>query len=227
MPVAVGMGSEIVATNHESIQSSQKPGEIREDGPTVYRCTQGVLFAKRSELPQSKAIVKLPRSVGSYTYSTGRIWMGPSGGIWCEMDAAKGEMGWMLVSGPGFGLKGPALVDAGSVEKVTALKVYLLESKTYVIFEVLADANMTMKEVKKAMCARSGLTMAHCVLSKEPPAINPQTGMRLTIDYMPELSDDRTIASCKFGESGALYLVYVGEFPPDFQRGEAVELRVD
>merc|ERR1711998_307853 len=78
-------------------------GQIQEDGPLIYRCTQGVLFVKRSENPESQKILKLKRPVGAFVHTTGYTWTGSAGGIWAELEASKGEMGWMLVKGPGFG----------------------------------------------------------------------------------------------------------------------------
>ena len=79
-------------------------------GPSAYLCAQGVLFAKRSADPASSGIVQLKRAPGSTVGVTGRLWTGPSGGVWAELDESRGEKGgWVLVEGPGFGLIGPAL----------------------------------------------------------------------------------------------------------------------
>jgi len=74
---------------------------------------------KRSEDPSSGKIskVKVPPEVR--IYSSGRVWTGPSGGRWAQLDASRGgEAGWVLVEGPGFGLRGPALVDPASAEEL-------------------------------------------------------------------------------------------------------------
>lgn len=78
----------------------------------VYRPTVGFLLVKRVADPSTGKIVKVTRATDSPVQSTGRVWTGPSGGRWTELDAEKGEQrGWALVEGPGFGLAGPALVD--------------------------------------------------------------------------------------------------------------------
>jgi len=80
---------------------------------TVYKLPPDVehVFLKRSEDPTKGAIAKVKRSAEYRVHSTGRVWVGPSGGRWAEIDASKSEeKGWALLEGPGFGLKGPALM---------------------------------------------------------------------------------------------------------------------
>lgn len=83
-------------------------------GPRHYRCAEGVLFLKRSAEPQAAKITQITKTVGADVFTTGRLWVGPSGGVWAELDASLGEIGWALVQGPGFGIAGPVLVDAAN-----------------------------------------------------------------------------------------------------------------
>mmetsp|Transcript_87982 Transcript_87982/g.152435 ORF Transcript_87982/g.152435 Transcript_87982/m.152435 type:complete len:280 (-) Transcript_87982:27-866(-) len=196
---------------------------LREDGPTTYRCMQGVLFCKRSEDPKSRRIVKLHKPVGTFIYSTGYIWTGPGGGVWCEMDARKGEMGWMLVKGPGFGLGGPALVDLESLQKtgvVSVSVILLIESgEPGIIFSAFVASNITTKQLKKMISEKTGFSQQLMALSKDLPGKNPATGETLTCDYMKELKDNETMASAGFPSGGTaqLFCVYLGDWPQSFK----------
>lgn len=206
-----------------------KDDNIENTGALAYRCAQPAMFVKRSERPDSKAICKIQRAVGSTIHSTGNVWTGPSGGKWCELDAVKGEMGWMLISGPGFGLSGPALVDAEDIEKknVVNLQVVLLRETASIAFQGFVDQNYTVGQLQKMIATETGLTKHHICLGKEPPAI--KAGTRLSIDYMRELNVDKKLIDCNIRVTNGvarLFLVYVGEYPKGFQAGEPVDIQL-
>lgn len=186
----------------------------------VYRSASSIVFAKRSERPDTDKIVKLNRAVGSIVYSTGMVWLGPGGGKWAELDASKGELGWMLVSGPGFGLQGAALIDASKDDLIT-VHVHLLGGAEQgsqpggIVWESLVSTEGTIGDIKKSMCKDTGLIYGMCCFSKEMPCKAPNNGVRLPADYMPELQDIKKIESCKFPAHATVYLVYVGDLPRD------------
>jgi len=195
-----------------------------ERGPLCYKCAQGVVFLKKRPDPKSGPISKLARPVGSPVYSTGRLWTGPSGGQWAELNPARGgERGWMLVKGPGFGLAGPALLDAES-QDLLHLKVYLLdedERKAGIVWEGLVPRELSVKDVKRALGQATGLEEHLCCLGKNMPAMSSR-GVRLGADYMPELADEKLLAECGFdsgplAEATTLLLVYVGDYPKDLE----------
>merc|ERR1719229_1841690 len=74
------------------------------------------MFFKKSRDPTAKRIIKTKRQVGTSICTTGREYRGPAGGLWVEVDPERNpaEDGWALVSGPGFGIVGPLLVDPAS-----------------------------------------------------------------------------------------------------------------
>eukprot|EP00408_Alexandrium_pacificum_P061171 CAMPEP_0171164326 /NCGR_PEP_ID=MMETSP0790-20130122/5610_1 /TAXON_ID=2925 /ORGANISM="Alexandrium catenella, Strain OF101" /LENGTH=223 /DNA_ID=CAMNT_0011629077 /DNA_START=108 /DNA_END=782 /DNA_ORIENTATION=+ len=184
------------------------------DGPCLYRCAQGVLFMKRREDPRSGKILKVSRPVGCLVHCTGHVWTGPSGGQWAELDAGKGEAGWVLVQGPGFGLTGPALVDAGGGDSIH-IKVHLLdedERKAGIVWESLLPKDAKIRAVKAAMCQATRLDSKFCCLSKGLPGMSSR-GVRLGADFMPELQDDWVLRECGLGDEATLLLVYVGDFP--------------
>lgn len=79
----------------------------------TYICSTAAIFLKKSQDPASGKIVRLKREVGTSVLTTGNTWTGPGGGLWVELEASASEEhgGWALVQGPGFGLRGPALVN--------------------------------------------------------------------------------------------------------------------
>mmetsp|Transcript_56422 Transcript_56422/g.101133 ORF Transcript_56422/g.101133 Transcript_56422/m.101133 type:complete len:290 (-) Transcript_56422:26-895(-) len=100
--------------------------DVASGGPLRYLTTVKSLFCKRNADPTSTQITKVKSYIGCDILCTGRIWTGPSGGTWAELNPSDGgQTGWALVQGPGFGLNGPALVDPNTTsEKVLqSLKV--------------------------------------------------------------------------------------------------------
>jgi len=199
------------------------PDEPAEGGPTLYCCSQAVLFVKKSKDPESKKIAKLQKPVGHNVYSTGRTWRGPSGGLWAELDVVRGELGWVLVEGPGFGLSGPALVDASKDKGFARVEVVLLDHLACVVFDSMLSRETSVRQLKKMLCQRTGLLQGHCVLGKDPPT-HPDSGEPISIDYMPALPEEATVDSLGLGGAGRLYLIYLDEFPEDFKRGPRVQI---
>lgn len=188
-------------------------------GPLVYRCAQPVLFVKRSEQPESTKIVKVKQPVGARINSTGVVWTGPNGGKWAQLDTNRGEIGWALVHGPGFGLSGPALVD---FDRSLNLQVFLLggmeKEQQGLLWEAVMPKTATVKEVTHAMCRVLDLRPESCILAKDRPCCKPDGGEltqeRLPVDFMPELRGNQVLGECGFEQGQAiLMLVYVGDMP--------------
>uniref|UniRef100_A0A7S1L571 Uncharacterized protein n=1 Tax=Alexandrium catenella TaxID=2925 RepID=A0A7S1L571_ALECA len=190
---------------------------MKSDGPTAYTITQGLCFLKPSENPTSTKIIKAKRPVGSVLHSTGNTWQGPAGGLWAEVDGAKsaGEMGWALVEGPGFGIKGPLLVDQGDNQ---AQIINIRWMKDPPIFTIMMRKNDTIGRVVDALCTSTGLNKKETILTKGLPRKAPNgSGTLLPMDYtMPKdvLTNDMTIEQAKIVDT--LNLVYVGHFDEDY-----------
>lgn len=199
---------------------------MEEGSPKLYCCSQGVLFVKRSTNPESKKIIRLQRPVGTNVHTTGRIWRGPGGGVWAELNAARGESGWALVDGPGFGLNGPALVDAAKDKDLVRIEVILLDHQALPVFESLIPKEITVKKVKRMLCQQTGLIEGHCVLGKDPPK-SPHSGESISIDYMPALEEDKSVGSLGFPGAGRLYLIYLDDLPQDFKRPQAIKIETE
>jgi len=208
------------------------------DGPKVFRCSQGVLFAKKSREPTGKSIVKLSRPIGSYVHSTGRFWKGPGGGTWCELDSEPGNpdnMRWMLVKGPGFGLAGPALIDAsvlkaGGTHEATCLRVQHMaayrDAHNKIIYESLMSKEATVWGIRKALEEATGLNANQCYLSSQLPGKAPERmngdSWKLPVDFMKGLKDEETLRHLNGGgEDVLLYLVYTGNFEQDYKPDKA------
>jgi len=201
------------------------------DGPRIYRCSQGVLFAKRSVEPTSQNIVKLSRPIGTYIHSTGRKWQGPSGGTWCELarrNVKSDNVRWMLVKGPGFDLGGPALIDAsvlkvGGSHEAACVKVILVGNRdaNKVIFTSFMSKEATMWGVKKAIQEATCLNANRCYLSRQVVVDGvSDPASKQSNEVMTHVKDDLTIRQLdKKDEDVELYIVYTGEFEQDFNPG--------
>ncbi|CAE8674334.1 unnamed protein product, partial [Polarella glacialis] len=155
-----------------------------DDGPLAYCVSQGVCYLKPDEDPSSTKILKALRPVGSMIYTTGRTWRGPQGGLWAEVDVARnpGEMGWALVEGPGFNLRGPALIDPGSDGASQLIGIRWLKDPP--LFSCLMPKTATIGNLVDALCARTGLNPKETILTKALPRKAPNgTGQLLPVDY--------------------------------------------
>mmetsp|Transcript_63059 Transcript_63059/g.148085 ORF Transcript_63059/g.148085 Transcript_63059/m.148085 type:complete len:367 (+) Transcript_63059:27-1127(+) len=92
--------------------------EMKEVKDGDYYVTLGVLFKKVGTDPEKASVSKLKRSVGSIVHTTGKVWKGPSGGYWVELDGSSGDSGagekagYVMIDASGFGTPGPCLQKA-------------------------------------------------------------------------------------------------------------------
>jgi len=188
-------------------------------GPTAYCVAQGMCFLKPSEEPSTTKILKAKRPVGSVIYATGQTWEGPQGGVWAEVDVARspGEMGWVLVQGPGFGVKGPLLVDPSGTENASTL-INIRWGKDPPIFSCMMPKSATIGDLVQTFCARTGLNRKETIFTKSLPAKAPNgTGLLLPTDYTASkdvLQNDMTIEAANISDT--LNLVYIGHFEEDY-----------
>eukprot|EP00747_Dinoflagellata_sp_TGD_P164897 gnl/TRDRNA2_/TRDRNA2_185473_c0_seq1.p2 gnl/TRDRNA2_/TRDRNA2_185473_c0~~gnl/TRDRNA2_/TRDRNA2_185473_c0_seq1.p2 ORF type:complete len:230 (+),score=39.16 gnl/TRDRNA2_/TRDRNA2_185473_c0_seq1:64-753(+) len=191
-------------------------------GPTAYTVAQGICFFKPSEDPQSSRIIKAKRKTGQTLYTTGQLWRGPSGGIWAEVDVARSpnEMGWALVSGPGFGLKGPALVDPTDSQEGGTVMVCVRFTKDPIFSAVISKKEKvaTLIDLLSKQC---GLNSKEIILTKGLPGKAPNgSGNLLPADYTkPDdvLRNDMIIGNCQIEDM--LNLIYLGSFEDDYRPG--------
>lgn len=111
--------------------------DVASGGPELYVTTVKSIFCKRSADPTSTQIKKVKSFIGCDILCTGRVWIGASGGVWAELSqhnasSAGGQIGWALVRGPGFGLKGPALLDPSTIsdKELETLKAGIAKDST-------------------------------------------------------------------------------------------------
>lgn len=192
---------------------------MAEGGPTVYKVAQGQIFLKHSEEPAGGRIVKAVRPVGAVIYTTGHSWTGPRGGKWAEIDVARspGEMGWILVEGPGFGVNGPLLIDPSVETKMQLVQIQGPDKD--VIFSLMMQTDQKVKQLIDALCKRTGLNPKEVVLTKGLPGKAPTgSGIPLPVDYVPAkyvLTKDMTIEGADIQE--AVHLMYIGHFDEDYR----------
>lgn len=187
-----------------------------QDGPTIYQAVQGILFLKPDEEPTSTKIIKVKRPNGYKVHSTGYTWRGPQGGLWAEVDPTKSSAGWVLVEGPGFGVKGPLLMSEETDNSlVTTINILINTEDT--LFSVTLPHHVTVRTVIEMLCSRTGLENKEVVLTKALPAKNPDgSGRMLPLDYThPKdvLRREWTLAEADITDS--LYLIYMDELPQD------------
>ena len=109
---------------------------------------------------RSTRITQLKRQRGSRFYASGRLWTGPNGGVWAEADARHGEFGWFLVNGPGFGLNGPALVDATD-QAVIQIEILHLGAPQGIVYIGVFRKDATVAKVKQELSHATGLSMGY------------------------------------------------------------------
>jgi len=80
-----------------------------------YYVTLGVIFKKIGDDPAKAKLTSLKRKVGHIVHTTGKIWKGPTGGFWVELDISSGDSGagptagYVMIDASGFGTPGPCL----------------------------------------------------------------------------------------------------------------------
>lgn len=191
---------------------------LADDGPTVYTVAQGFFFIKKSKDPEVNRIVKSVRHVGSQIYTTGETWTGPKGATWAKIDVERspGEMGWALVEGPGFGVKGPLLVDPTTTGD--GLQLIQIKYEKDAIFSMMMSTSGTVGQLIDRLCLRTNLKRKEVVLTKGLPAKAPNgSGIRLPADYVAPkdiLFREMTIAEAHVTEP--LILMYIGHFDEDY-----------
>jgi hypothetical protein len=85
-----------------------------------YYVTLGLIFKKPGDDPTTQKMLKLNRKVGSIVHTTGKVWKGPTGGFWVELDISAGDSGagekpgYVMIDASGFGTPGPCLQMANA-----------------------------------------------------------------------------------------------------------------
>eukprot|EP00438_Fugacium_kawagutii_P000383 Skav234112 [mRNA] locus=scaffold4487:26279:42707:- [translate_table: standard] len=185
--------------------------QLQEGGPTQYTVAQGVCFLKPDEDPWRLGALLVAGS--------GTTWKGPQGGLWAEVDIGRspGEMGWALVEGPGFGLRGPCLIDPDASDGFSQM-IHIRWLKDPPIFNCLMPKTATVGDLVDTFCSRTGLNRKEVILTKGLPHKAPNgTGQLLPVDYTDPkdiLFREQTIEEAQIRDT--LNLVYVGHFDEDY-----------
>lgn len=188
-----------------------------EHEPAAFVVVQGTVFTKVGTDPTSGKIAKATRKVGTRVFATGRLWIGPQGGTWAELDVSRGmSPGWMLVEGPGFGFHGPLLAREADPVAVQVKGGNSNET----LADMLLPASVTIAQLKSLLSGRTGLNKSKMKLTKKTIlkfAKEIRGGIFLGPEHLqPEdiLKDAWSLSECNL--SGPLSMVYVGDFNQDY-----------
>uniref|UniRef100_A0A7S2KUY1 Uncharacterized protein n=1 Tax=Zooxanthella nutricula TaxID=1333877 RepID=A0A7S2KUY1_9DINO len=211
-----------------ALAASEPQSQVTEGGPTTYIVTQGVVFLKRSSRPESGKIVRVRKPVGVVLHTTGRQWRGDRGGLWVELlpdgdGGGNGLTGWTLVSGPGFGIEGPALIHLKDKTAAGLMTISVRWLKDPPIFECVLPTVATVDDLAKALAKQTGLNVREIIFTTGLPG-KSMKGEQLPVDYTPPkdvLTSDMVLGELKIKDS--LNLVYLGHFDEDFIPGSGTD----
>uniref|UniRef100_A0A7S1RDL0 Uncharacterized protein n=1 Tax=Alexandrium catenella TaxID=2925 RepID=A0A7S1RDL0_ALECA len=141
-------------------------------------------------------------------------------------------MGWVLVQGPGFGLRGPALIDPSdqAFQGVVSLAVQntgKTSSTSQVVLETLIDASSNVGFVRQLLREELGLSAQFCCLSRSKPSrVEDKGGQEYVLPaaFMQPLDDQAQLSSLSASDHVLLHLVYTGDFAEDFNGTPSVSV---
>mmetsp|Transcript_69548 Transcript_69548/g.153821 ORF Transcript_69548/g.153821 Transcript_69548/m.153821 type:complete len:491 (-) Transcript_69548:36-1508(-) len=200
----------------QAVQQRKEPAAapvsvIEESEPGDFRVMQGPLMKKPGKDPAGNKVIKLTRKVSSVVKTTGRTWQGPSGGSWVELDPLAEKPGWLLIEGPGFGLRGPFLerVDPNEDEAPIVLSVFSAIKKA-VLMEVCVKPSNKVKKVQQWIVWRlegSMPTRRIWCVNREPREVTEDTHF---LKALRPLSEDTLIKEAGFTDGSSVIFVEVG-----------------
>merc|ERR550532_1728690 len=132
--------------------------------------------------------------------TTGKTWVGPSGGEWVQFDASsEGKPGWLLVEGPGFNQPGPLLekVEPGEEEPMVLKVTHPVEGE--------ASFDICVKPDQKVRQAKAWIVL-HIPGRQDTSFI---------------LEDSMKMRDTPFKESGEFFFMYNGDVGEDIEAAKA------
>lgn len=179
---------------------------------------QGTLFKKPGSDPETQKVSKMLRPVGSIVKTTGRLWTGPSGGKWVEVDAAVEKPGWLLVEGPGFEISGPLLEKAElGQESPLVCKLYSLITKAD-LCEVCLQRKQTIADVKRWIALRDphALKVQKILVANEMPSDEEQGSFSIASFPTHKLYNDMVeVGQSRLKAGDRIPYFYMGEASDD------------
>lgn len=121
-----------------------------------FRVMQGLLIKKLGEDPATQSVIKVRRPVGSQVPTTGKIWVGPQGGEWVELDSTWVEKpGWLLLESFGaLGVYG-ILLERIEANEEKPLMLQIFNPKTDArLCDVCVRPSQPLRDVKLAIAWR-------------------------------------------------------------------------
>lgn len=183
-----------------------------------YWVMQGPLFKKPGSDPETAKVIKLTKPVGSIVKTTGKLWKGPSGGEWVQLDPATEKPGWLLVEGPGFNVAGPMLDQAepGQMEPLV-LKLYSMITDSE-LCEICIHKTQTIARVKQWVALRDphGLKPGKVLVANEMPNDTERSSFSIAQFPTSKLYDDKLKLQDTVFKSGDMVpYFYMGESTDD------------
>jgi len=184
-----------------------------------YRVLQATLFKKPGSEPTGDRIVRLQGRVGSTVHATGRVWTGPSGGKWIELDSLVEKPGWLLLEGSGFGVPGPLLQIIHPDDDPPVVLNVVKPDKfdgTRRWREIVVHSSSKVSEIKIWISLLFGLEPHLIVLSTPKKLSELDVDKFLGVDtyYIGAeslLTNDTTIGQAGFSDGDEVQYVYMGE----------------
>merc|ERR1712039_251762 len=149
--------------------------------------------------------------------TTGKLWTGPSGGDWVELDAAAEKPGWLPVEGPGFNMPGPLLEKVEpSEEAPLVLKLYSLITKS-VLCEICVKKGASMRVIKWWVALRDPhkLKPAKVLLAINMPSDTDQGSFSISSFPTSNLANDEAKVDQVYEDGAQVPYFYMGESSDD------------
>lgn len=183
-----------------------------------YRVLQGPLFKKPGSDPAGQKVIKLNRKVGSKIKTTGKTWMGPSGGQWVELDATAEKPGWLLIEGPGFNQPGPLLEEVSPGEEEPIVLFVLSPIDDSKLCDFCVRPSETVGSAKRWLLYRMpGLVKSKIQVAQEKPSEKTH-GMGLRNFPTKWMIEDRQkISETPFKDGSEFVFFYLGEAAADIE----------
>mmetsp|Transcript_47150 Transcript_47150/g.88331 ORF Transcript_47150/g.88331 Transcript_47150/m.88331 type:complete len:235 (+) Transcript_47150:153-857(+) len=183
-----------------------------------YRVMQGPLFKKPGSDPTTQKVIKLTRKVGSKIKTTGKIWTGPSGGQWVELDPDAEKKGWLLIEGPGFNQPGPLLEHVRPGEEVPMVLYVLSPIDDSKLCEICVRSSDSIGVAKSwILYHMPGLVPRKIQVVQEKPS-GKTHGMGLRNFPTKWMYEDRQkVSETPFKDGDEFVFFYLGEAAEDLR----------
>uniref|UniRef100_A0A7S4UJ23 Ubiquitin-like domain-containing protein n=1 Tax=Alexandrium monilatum TaxID=311494 RepID=A0A7S4UJ23_9DINO len=188
-----------------------KPGN-HEIEPCEFTCLSDSVLKKAS--PESEKITKVKKEKGSKVATTGKLFIGNAGGKWIQEKKEDGSPGgYLLVFGPGLGLKEPLLAHpelefaelGAPPSKPLTLKIMSPVEAGAELLDLQIRDNWTVGQVKALLCKTTGLKAGSMIMCKG------KMGERVADSASTRLNEDGLVTEQGYGDGDEIAFMYLGD----------------